>query len=231
MTNEMTAEEAVEILKYERDNDIFVATEYREKLHEALTKAIKALEQQPSEDCISRQAVIDFIIDNYGVGFNSLTNGIRDYLPSVTPRRDLAETSQDCISRQAVIRLVEQYPNIIGNRCSGLISDIKHLPSVKPQTVTEFADKCKECGKIQNEFFNFDAPMVKNSEAVSSKMCEYCEHATPLVTDKSGDKGISLMYPNTLSAYGYDINGANSNGICAKIHYCPMCGRELEDRE
>lgn len=87
MMNKMTAEEAVEILKYERDNDIFVATEYREKLHEALTKAIKALEQQPCEDCISRQAVIDFIIDNYGVGFNSLTNGIRDYLPSVTPER------------------------------------------------------------------------------------------------------------------------------------------------
>lgn len=43
--------------------------------------------QQPCEDCISRQAVIDFIIDNYGVGFNSLTNGIRDYLPSVTPER------------------------------------------------------------------------------------------------------------------------------------------------
>lgn len=38
----------------------------------------------------------------------------------------------DAVSREAVIRLVEQYPNIIGNRCSGLISDIKHLPSVTP---------------------------------------------------------------------------------------------------
>ena len=89
----------------------------------------------------------------------------------------------------------------------------------------------EEAQSSSNEFFNFDAPMVKNSEAVSSKICEYCERATPLVTDKSGDKGISLMYPNTLSAYGYDINGANSNGICAKINYCPMCGKELEDRE
>lgn len=79
----------------------------------------------------------------------------------------LEQQPTDAVSREAVIRLVEQYPNIIGNRCSGLISDIKHLPSVIPQTVTEFADKCKECGKIQNEFFNFDAPMVKNSEAVS----------------------------------------------------------------
>lgn len=39
----------------------------------------------------------------------------------------------DAVSREAVIRLVEQYPNIIGNRCSGLISDIKHLPSVTPK--------------------------------------------------------------------------------------------------
>lgn len=89
----------------------------------------------------------------------------------------------------------------------------------------------EEVQSSSNEFFNFDAPMVKNSEKVSSKMCEYCERAKPLVTDKSGDKGISLMYPNTLSAYGYDINGANSNGICTKINYCPMCGRELEDEE
>lgn len=38
------------------------------------------------EDCINRQAAIDFIIDNYGLKCSSLTNGIRDYLPSVTPQ-------------------------------------------------------------------------------------------------------------------------------------------------
>ena len=42
-------------------------------------------------------------------------------------------TCEDCISRQAVIRLVEQHPNIIGNRYSGLIANIKHLPSVTPK--------------------------------------------------------------------------------------------------
>ena len=46
MTNEMTAEEAVKILTYERDNDIFVSTEHREKIHKALTMAIQALESQ-----------------------------------------------------------------------------------------------------------------------------------------------------------------------------------------
>lgn len=43
------------------------------------------------------------------------------------------EPCEDCISREAVIRLAEQYPLIIGSRCSGLIADIKHLPSVTPQ--------------------------------------------------------------------------------------------------
>lgn len=28
---------------------------------------------------------------------------------------------------------------------------VEHLPSVTPQTVTEFADKCKECGKMLND--------------------------------------------------------------------------------
>ena len=45
---------------------------------------------------------------------------------------DYQQPCEDAISREAVIRLVEQYPNIIGNRCSGLIADIKHLPSVTP---------------------------------------------------------------------------------------------------
>ena len=58
MTNEMTAKEAVKILKYERDNDIFVATEYREKLHQALDKAINALEQGNVLDKI-REEILD----------------------------------------------------------------------------------------------------------------------------------------------------------------------------
>lgn len=44
---------------------------------------------------------------------------------------------EDCISRKAVIKLVEQYPVIIGNRYSGLIADIEHLPSVTPKVESE----------------------------------------------------------------------------------------------
>ena len=70
---------------------------------EALNHAIKALEQQPCENCVSREAAINVIYD-------------------YTYKKDMR-------------RAIEQ------------------LPSVKPQTVTDFADKCKECGKILNETY------------------------------------------------------------------------------
>ena len=99
MTNEMTAKEAIRWLDMIKKYYIHGGDEaYDKKRMKAIDKAIQALEQQPSEDCISREAVI---------------------------------------------RLVEQYPNIIGNRCSGLIADIKHLPSVKPKYTDEEIDKAQ----------------------------------------------------------------------------------------
>jgi len=42
----MTNEEAILLLKDQRDNDVFVLTDYRASIHEALTIAIQALEAQ-----------------------------------------------------------------------------------------------------------------------------------------------------------------------------------------
>lgn len=113
MTNEMTAEEAVKQIK---ENCYFASIS--EKTKQALDKAIKALEQlqdvhdtcknciefsefkqQPSEDCISRQAVLDVInfedkwlFDANGhnanthIAFNGLESRVKA-LPSVTPQR------------------------------------------------------------------------------------------------------------------------------------------------
>ena len=61
--------------------------------------------------------------------------------------------------------------------------------------------------------------------------CEYCTQAVPLIEENTDDKGICLMYPNYLSAYGYDIHGSGSNGLIVKINYCPMCGRELKVKQ
>ena len=61
----------------------------------------------------------------------------------------------DCISRQAVINLIRgcnsalEEPRIFDTHNSGTIFEhyITELPSVNPhETVTEFADRCRECG-------------------------------------------------------------------------------------
>lgn len=82
---------------------------------------------------------------------------------------------EDAVSRKSLEQISQEYMDALKNLHEiealmyviPLVKRLLDLPSVQPQTVTEFADKCKECGKIQNEFFNFDAPMVKKSDAVS----------------------------------------------------------------
>ena len=100
MTNEEVMRNVKTAFEWWEDNARMEEDEDWSRQHESLDIAIKALDQQPCEDCISREAVI---------------------------------------------RLVEQYPNIIGNKCSGLIADIKHLPSVTPKA---------ECKRAYSEGYN-----------------------------------------------------------------------------
>lgn len=68
----MTIEEAIKYLKEMKDecNDTFHKVRYVTK-EETLDMAIKALEKEPCEDAISRQAVIDSLTDKFADGFDS----------------------------------------------------------------------------------------------------------------------------------------------------------------
>ena len=76
-----------------------------EKTIDALQNAIKALEQEPCEDCISRQAVLDKMKERDEELSSICTKDIRD-LPSVTPqpkigqweKRDVRGQRVDCCS-------------------------------------------------------------------------------------------------------------------------------------
>ena len=95
----MTKEEAIKILK----GAIKKPNTKDGYLGQALDMAIKALEQQPCEDCISREAVIKIFGEVHPMDYNT----------------------------QAYIK------------------NIQNLPSVTPKgvTITDFADRCRECGK------------------------------------------------------------------------------------
>ena len=73
----MTNEEAIEVLAQD------LPCEIDEDLVEAMAMAIKALEQQPCEDCISRHDALNCVTGNE-VRYR-MVNDIRA-LPSVTPK-------------------------------------------------------------------------------------------------------------------------------------------------
>ena len=131
----MTNEEAIANINMIRVAFVDPVTkEQRKLIDDTLDTAIKALEQQPCEDAISRQAVCNIV------------NDIRD-----------------CISVEGYCAIIER---------------LKKLPPVTPksETVTEFADRCRECGrekvldKIRAEidvarFIDKDTKLCKNANA------------------------------------------------------------------
>ena len=115
--------------------------------------AIKALEQQTSEDCISRQAVIEHICESkecYKEECKGRTlkrcpdlQWVFD-LPSVTPRTNLAETSQDCISRaKALDTLKTSFLGMSFERYKKAKRMFEQLPSVTPKYTDEEIDKAQ----------------------------------------------------------------------------------------
>ena len=191
----MTREEAIEIINRENDPIDKKVWKLFPEYREALDMAIKALEQnesaekwyklfvekleqEPCEDAVSRQAVINAIENDCmkgGLGscfacYNDAQafRGEIDKLPSVTLQRTsnadekhVGNTLEDAISRNAAITSINklyveceewralndlQYGTNQG--LSLAIEVIEELPSVtqKSETVTEFADRCRECG-------------------------------------------------------------------------------------
>ena len=142
------------------------------------TLEIKALEQQPSEDCISRQAVIDLTgksdwfesSDDY----NDFVCAVCD-LPSVTPKSEYSWKEikikfecDDCISRQAVIQKINNKLNPCTDmfKClemSEIKEDVENLPSVKPTrpkgkwiVLDECANEGVYCSKCHKTVFKLE---------------------------------------------------------------------------
>ena len=111
---------------------------------EALNMAIKALEQQPSEDCVSRQAMLDAITEiDDNINMDIYTNEVREIineLPPVTPK---IPTSNDCVSRADVFQMIKDMQDA-GDCFIGYYTydRVKNFPPVTP---THGA--CKDCSR------------------------------------------------------------------------------------
>lgn len=118
MTNEQAAEclKTIHVLSFKDETATFFLTD----VQNAFKLAIKALEQQPCDDCISRADILDAIEtwDKFGIN-----------------------------AEQKLIRWQDHYVPYVH------LDDVRHavanMPSVTPKgvTITDFADRCRECGK------------------------------------------------------------------------------------
>lgn len=93
-----------------------IIADSREKLHKRMEEicnlAIKALEQELCEDCISRQAVIDEMEKRHAEG-DCITKGFIKNMPSVTPQEPWIPVSE---------RLPEPF-EFVNCTCHSLIDD------------------------------------------------------------------------------------------------------------
>lgn len=162
-------------------------------------------------------------------------------------------TDADCISREAVIRLIEQYPNIIGNRFSGLISDIKHLSPVTPtnEDIKEAYLKGYDYG-VKDWFKSKTQPCEDaiSREAVIEnviKCTDMNEDTMEVLENKV--KALPFVYPERPKGKWIEVDDNDSHGwgahrchVCSEckdyyttsayeMKYCPNCGAEMEDGE
>lgn len=92
----MTREEAIKILKAKINTmeDGAICCNYGND-KEVFDMAIKALEQEPCEDCVSRQAVMEYIKNcTIDLGYENGTNMVLDVIsnmPSIQPKTDVLD--------------------------------------------------------------------------------------------------------------------------------------------
>ena len=145
-------------INYENMGEID-AEQFSEDMNKIADLAIKALEQEPCE-AISREALLNGLANIAKAKAKSDAQKaimgrvifFTEHLPPVQPKQTECE---DAISRKDAIKAISEM-DIPEDMCtfeiiSHINLTISNLPSVQPkpktETITEFAERCRECGK------------------------------------------------------------------------------------
>ena len=114
----MTREKAIQMLEYIRYTGNGESDYKNDAQSIALDMAIKALEQQPCEDCISRQAVLDkkeLIKLDDGQSFYCISPEDVETLPPVQPKYNTSEWCHDCKEYDHDKHCCPRYNKVIRN--------------------------------------------------------------------------------------------------------------------
>ena len=151
----MTREEAITILIREIDEDPFMRTEYREQIHEALDMAIKALEQDPCEDAISRQAVKELYYKDGYIDFRKICE-----LPFVNPHYTDNEIQKIQNLEQAEIEKAYELGKAEGQKSEDAVSR---------QAVLDYIHRIFNQGTGKKKSFEFIQKYVKKLPPINSQ--------------------------------------------------------------
>ena len=132
----MTREDAINYFKWFKDHPPNEDKAILETGIELFDMAIKALEQEPCEDAISRQTLIDVVTgEDFCNNFPRMSKSLKTIiqaLPNVQPKQ---EPCEDCISREAVIKLIDSHTfDTVDGVCldNDITCILEELPSVQP---------------------------------------------------------------------------------------------------
>lgn len=109
MTNELSVEEAVELLKEQR-MEIHYQVNGTTRFSKALDMAIKVLEQQPYRK--SEKVVTELKLDKKFID-EAVQEAVKDIKQNYIPKDVLDKIrDEDCISRQTMLEVVKQLPSV-----------------------------------------------------------------------------------------------------------------------
>ena len=109
------------------------------------------------------------------------------------------EPCTDAVSRQAVLDCFKKWQPYMATRLWEFKEELAELPPVRPQeTVTEFADRCRECGKMRKGHWIYD-------ETIANWRCSKCDET-----------------PKTMGYVG------TADFMAEHIKFCNQCGAKRE---
>lgn len=224
----MTREEAIHYLSVPSNtNGSGLCTD--EQHYEAKQIAIKALEQEPCDDAVSRQAVLDLVAD-YDLSMGQVVKGIHALLP-VTPQPKI-EPCNDVVSRQAVLEIQAKYAEHIGaTKFWQMRDDIKALPSVRPQPCDDAISREDAEQMFRNARMHLKPEMYKSAEEYNTRdlmllNAEQMIHALPSVRPQEQTGHWILDEDKSLMFNVYKCSNCENIGA-RKSKYFPNCGAKM----
>ena len=92
------------------------------------------------------------------------------------------EPCEDAISRKAVVKVVDEHTREDGTLDDDITVILEKIPSVNPkqETVTEFADRCRECGR-ERVLDKIRAEIENHCGLVTENHCKYCHYCNSVM--------------------------------------------------